>query len=313
MRTLTATSATLLALAVTASPASAMVTSLTTYPVSIDVDLDVTMQSDWKGIRPGCFAPAENFSMTYRLDLKSRSKGKKSTLKNGTASLLTGRSFGASPSYGDVASFRQFSSSAPWELQIANPAGCGDEPAPAPPPWATAPRCKRLGERLTAALLRADDDKAKPSDGALLITRSPKASPSLTGFGATMGASCLRTLHDVYPRGIDSSVEIGIEYTILRVPVPNLRRKLRDLSEGSRKSRPSFTVPIRISGTCGDMGMTPYLDERDGYTPRRITQPHNALGAFNGDPDQSTCTIAGRGRAIVRREGVITETAVPLR
>jgi len=313
MRKLTATlvlAAALAAAGVAASPAGAVVRSLTTYPVSIDVDLDLTMQSDWKGIRPGCFAPAENFSMTYRLDLKSRSKGKKSVIKKGTAT-LTGGSFGTTPSYGDTGSFRQFSDGNPWELQTANPAGCGTDPAPAPPSWATSPTCKKVSERVSATLLMAADDKAKSTDGALIVTRSPKAKPTING--ATVGASCFRTFHAIDPSGIDSNIAIGLKDTLLSVPVPGLSRKLRELSEGSSRSRPSFTVPIRVSGTCGNMKMTPFLAEREGFTPASLTQPHNALGSFNGDPDQSTCTIAGRGRAIVRREGKITETAIPVR
>lgn len=289
------------------SPADAAVRSLTTYPLSVDVDLDLTLQSDWKGIRAGCFAPAENFSMTYRLDLKSRSKGKKSVLKKGTAT-LTGGHFGATASYGDTASWRQFSSGAPWELQTANPVGC-ETPAPAPPSWATSPTCKKTSERISATLLEAGDDKARATDGALVLLRTPKAKPTING--ASIGPSCLRTFHDIDPSGIDSNIAIGLKDTLISVPIPNLSGKLKDLAEGSAGSRPSFTVPIRVSGTCGDMKMTPFLDTREGFEPRTLTQPHNALGPFNGDPDQSTCTIGGRGRAIVRREGKITETVIP--
>ncbi|MBI5310169.1 MAG: hypothetical protein HZB14_03930 [Actinobacteria bacterium] len=305
-----------LGLAIAAGPAAAVVVSLKTFKTSIDVRLNITEHSIWHGIRPGCYAPHEDFDIRYHMSIDSKPT-RKSDIKNGTAS-LTGGSYGVTPSYGDRRSFEQFSTPGQWTLETQYPAGCGTDPPGPVPDWATSPTCKSIKERVSASLLQNTlDDPNDPTsnlgsnDGVLVLTRTPRAKPTVNG--SSVGDSCFRTLHSVDPIGVDSNVEIGPKDTYISVPIPNLHSKLSRLAKGSRKSRPSFRVPIKVSGDCKSMQMSPSNGLRDGFITSPFSQPHNALGSFNGEPDKSICTIAGSGVAIVRRESRVTETATVLR
>ncbi len=295
-------------LAAAASPAAALVQNLQTFPVSVDVKLKLTERSTWKGIRDGCYAPAENFDMTYELTIDSRPNGKKSKVRVGTAT-LTGGSFGATASYGDRGSFRQFSAPSPWELETQDPAGCGSDPPPAPPSWATSPTCRHISEQVSAILGRTSGDNA--GDGTLILVRTPK--PTTATRGAGIGDSCYRTLHNITAQGIDSEITIGLRETVVSVPLPKFAHKLRGLTEGSGRARPSFRVPITVGGDCLAMHMTPSTGAHPDFTRAPFSQPHEALGPFNGDAAQTPCTISGSGRVVVRREGAVVDTAIPLR
>lgn len=298
-------------LAVAPTPAGAVATVLKTFKTSIDVKLNLTERSIWQGIRPGCFAPQEDFDMTYKLRMDSRPNDKGSKLRNGVAS-LTPASFGVTPSYGDRKSFRQYSIGAPWTLETQYQAGC-DGPAPAPPDWAVAPTCKAVNERVEASLLQNTiDDPDDPTsnllsdDGVLLLVRSPKASPTVNG--ANIGESCLRTLHNIEPMGDGSLVAIGLKQTLISVPIPNLQGKLKRLARGKRKSHPSFRIPIDVGGDCKGMWMKPTIGPDPDFVATPFSQPHNALGSFNGDATKSVCMISGSGSVTVRREGAVRET-----
>ncbi len=309
--------AALVGFAIATPNAGAVVTSLQTFKTSIDVRLNITEHSIWHGIRPGCYAPAEDFDMRYHLSVDSTPRGKRSTIKQGTAT-LTGGSFGVTASYGDKRSFEQFSSPGPWTLETQYPGGCGSEPAPPPPVWAVSPGCKFVKERVSASLSQNTiDDPDDPSsnlgsdDGALVVVRTPRAKPTVGG--ASVRDSCLRTLHDVVPMGADSHVSVGLKDTFISVPIPNLQAKLSRLAKGSSKSRPEFRVPIKVSGTCNAMRMTPSNGPHPDFVPTPFSQPHNALGPFNGEANRTVCTIAGSGLAVVRREGKVVDTAVLLK
>lgn len=303
-------------LAFAAGPAEAVVVGVKAFKTSIDVRLNVTEHSIWHGIRPGCFAPQEDFDIRYHVTIDS-TPTRKSKIKMGRTALTAG-SYGVTPNYGDRRSFEQFSTAGQWTLETQYPAGCGTEPAPPPPAWATSPTCKRIKERVSASLSQNTiNDPNDPTsnvgsdDGVLLIFRTPRAKPTVNG--ASIGDSCLRTLHNIDAIGADSLVNIGLKDTFISVPVPNLQSKLSRLSRGSRKSRPSFRVPIKVSGTCNAMKMVPSTGPSDNFFPSPFSHPHNALGSFNGEPDKSICTIAGSGVAVVRREGAVRETAAVLK
>lgn len=305
--------AALLGLAVAAPSAGATVLPLQTFKTSIDVRLNVTEHSIWQGIRAGCYAPAENFDMRYHLSVDSTPRGKRSKIKQGVTSLTAG-SFGVTPSYGDKRSFEQFSSPGQWELETQYPSGCGTEPAPAPPAWAVSPGCKAVKERVSATLSQntindpSDPTSNLPSDdGALVIVRTPRAKPTVGG--ASIRESCVRTLHDVAPMGADSYVNVGLKDTFISVPIPNLQAKLSRLAKGSSGSHPSFRVPIKVSGTCNAMQMRPSNGPHPDFVATPFSQPHEALGTFNGEADRTVCTIAGSGIAVVRREGKVVDTA----
>ena len=305
-----------LGLAIAAGSASAMVISSQTFKVSIDVKLDLTERSTWQGIRPGCYAPQEDFDMTYHLGVDSRPDGKKSKVKDAVAT-LTGGLFGTTPAYGAKRSFRQYSSASPWTIETQYPAGC-DGPAPAAPAWAVSPACNRISERVEATLTQSDIDDPddptavkKSSDGSLLLIRTPKAAPTLTA--ANMGESCYRTLHDIVPTGLDSLLEIQPQQTLMSIPIPNLDDKLSRIAKGADKSHPIFRIPIKVSGDCNGMHMRPTNGARPDFTQTPFSQPHNALGAFNGDASKTVCTISGNGDAIVRRESAVVSTAVLLK
>lgn len=310
---LLATCAALSAMSLVAASAGATVlfSTLYTYKASVDVQLDVTEDSNWRGIKAGCFAPQEEFGNTYKLHLDSRPK-KSSVIKSGVAS-LTPASFGITPNYGDKGSFRQSGQSSGWTLETQYPAGCGDTPAPPVPSWATAPTCKTTSERLSATLVQStlsdpDADLGSPGDGVLVLQRTPKAKPAL--FGANIGDSCYRTLHDVVPVGNDSLAEISLKSTFVKFPIPELASKMKKLTKGSKKSQPSFSTKLRISGVCQEMKSTPFTGQRPEFTPAQFSFPHEALGNIDSDPDKSTCTIAGKGRVTVRRIGPVVATRI---
>lgn len=299
------------ALAATATSAGAVAFGLSTFKTSIDVKLDITENSEWKGIRPGCFAPAEEFGMNYKLNIDSRPK-KSSKIKTGVAS-LTGASFGVTPNYGAKGSFKQSGKPEQWTLQTQFPAGCSGSPPP-PPPWASSPQCKKISERVYATLRQSDikDPDVQDGsvlDGTLVLMRVKKASTA--SLGASIGNPCHRTLQDVYPEGIQSFLGISLKSTVIEVPVPLLRRKLEKLAKGSDKSRPDFDIPIRLAGDCDSMRMTPYTGPDPDFRADRIGTPHQALGDSQGKEANSLCHIGGRGRATVTRVGPVVETIVP--
>ncbi|MGH2958769.1 MAG: hypothetical protein ACRDKE_04145 [Solirubrobacterales bacterium] len=309
-RLLAALAISLFALALSTASAGAVAFSLSSFKTSIDVKLDITENSEWKGIRPGCYAPGEEFGMNYKLRLDSRPK-KSSKIKTGIAS-LTGASFGITPNYGAKGSFKQSGKPSQWTLQTQYPAGCTGA-APAPPPWASSPQCKPISERVYAALRQSDikDPDAQDGsvlDGTLVLMRVKKASPT---FGASIGNPCHRTLQSVYSEGIQSLLEISMKTTIIEVPVPLLRKKMEKLAKGSDKSRPDFDIPIRLSGDCDSMTMTPYTGPDPDFLADRVGQPHQALGDSEGKEANSLCHIGGRGRATVTRVGPVVQTIVP--
>jgi hypothetical protein len=301
----------LIALAAAATTAGAVALRLDTFKTSIDVNLNITEDSEWKGIRPGCYAPGEEFGMNYKLHIDSRPK-KSSKIKTGIAS-LTGGSFGVSPNYGDKNSFKQSGKPAQWTLQTQYPAGCSGS-APAPPSWASSPQCKAISERVYATLRQSDikDPDAQDGsvlDGSLVLLRVKKTS---SVFGASLGNPCLRTLQDVYAEGIQSHIEISMKTTIIEVPVPLLRRKLEKLAKGSDRARPDFNIPIRVYGDCDSMRMTPYTGPDPDFTADRIGQPHQALGNSEGKAANAPCHITGKGDAKVTRVGPVIETATTI-
>ncbi len=304
-------------LALMAPSAGAVAISLQTFKTSIDVRLNITEHSIWQGIRPGCYAPAEDFDMRYHMSIDSTPRGKRSKIKKGTTSLTAG-SFGVTPNYGDRRSFEQFSSPGQWTLESQYPGGCGSDPAPPPPAWAVSPGCKAIKERVSASLSQNTiNDPNDPTsnlgsdDGAMIIGRSPRAKPTI--HGASIGDSCFRTLHDVTSMGADSYVNVGLKDTFISVPIPNLQAKLSRLAKGSARSRPSFRVPIKVSGTCNAMQMRPSNGPHPDFFPTPFSQPHNALGTFNGEAERTVCTIAGSGIAVVRREGKVVDTGTVLK
>lgn len=285
---------------------------LESFRTEIDVKMDVTERSVWNGIAPGCYAPQESFdtALTARIDSTPSSDSK---LRAGTVTLLPG-SFGATSTYGAKRSFRQSAKSGQWDLEVQYPPGCGNTPAPAAPAWATSPTCKKTSERVSASLIQHDTDgdagsEARITDGSLLITRVPKVLS--TARGASIGESCLRTLHDVVSTGIDSEVSFMLRSTFIQVPVPNLKSKLSRLANGGAKSRPSFTIKIKVGGDCGAMTMSPSIGGVPGFEQSPGSTPRSALGNIFGDYSKSRCTVAGSGRAIVRRVGKVTATARP--
>lgn len=300
-----------LALAGTATSAGAVAFTLSTFKTSIDVKLDITENSEWKGIRPGCFAPAEEFGMNYKLNIDSRPK-KSSKIKTGVAT-LTGASFGVTPNYGAKGSFVQSGKPDQWTLQSEFPAGCSGEVDP-PPPWASTPQCKKISERVYATLRQSDikdpdSQDGSVLDGTLVLMRMKNA--STVSLGKSIGEPCHRTLQDIYSEGVQSLVDISLKTSIIEVPIPNLRTKMEKLVKGSDRSRPDFSVPIRVSGDCDSMRMTPYTGPNPDFIADRNGLPHKALGDSQGKEANSLCHIGGRGRVTVTRVGPVVTTIVP--
>ena len=289
-------------LGATARPADAVIIGvLTTYPVAVDVDLTITQRSSWKGIRPGCFAPAENFDITYQLEIDSTPRGRASRIRAGTATLGFG-SVGVTPSYGDRGSFRQFSSAAPWELQIRNPGSC--PAASAVPPWASSPTCKRIAERVATSFQMEPNRR----DGRLTVMRVPKQ--SLAGRGASIGPSCFRALGSVDAIGISSYLAVSERSTIASIPIRDLRGKLEAMAEGPDDARLSFRLPVTIGGDCTAMRMKPSIGDLADFTKSPFWSPHKALGNPADRAKAATCTVTGRGDFLVRRAGRVVRTSI---
>lgn len=311
VRCIAACSLALLGMALVAGGATAS-NYLHSYKTSIDVKLDITEVSNWKGIRTGCYAPQEDFSMTYKLHLDSTPK-KSSKLISGRAS-ITKKSFATTPTYGAKGSFTQTGLPGQWTLQTAYPFGCGGSPAPAPPDWAANPVCSPVSERAQATLLQTDitdpDDRdGSLNDGTLLLIRTPKAKPTV--FGSSIGAGCYRTLQDIYAEGVQSTAAISLKSTLLEIPVPKLKNKLIRIATGSDNANPSFRIPINVVGDCSAMQMSPYTGPNPDFTPRPLTEPHQALGSSGDNPANSTCTLKGKGHADVTRESAVVSVDIP--
>lgn len=297
-----------LALAGAAASAGATVKALQTFKTEVDVNLSVTQRSIWDGIYPGCFAPQEKFDQTYTVKIDSR-PGIRASIKAGTTTLLPA-GYGTTASYGAPGSMKQSAKSGPWELQVANPGGCGS-PAPAVPSWATSPTCKKISERVLATIAGASGtaDGGSVADGSILLVRVAK--PAASSRGKDIGASCWRTLHNVGVGGIDQAVEITQRNTLVQLPVPGLRAKLEKLAGGAAKSRPSFKVPFKLSGDCNAATMTPEVGQRPGYQPLVGSLPHQALGRIFDQPQRTACMISGSGSVTVRRTGPAKTTFLP--
>ena len=280
-----------------------------TYEASIDVDLEVTMKTFWRGIRPGCFAPAENFSMSYQLDLRTHRPNPSGAKPTMTAAIVSALDFGVAPTYGVRGSFRQTGSPGPWELQITNPAGCSTVPPLRPPPWAVSPSCNAISDRTVATLQEAGDDERRADplgrDGSLQIERLSKIP---LGIGAAVRPGCFRTLHDVTPVGLLSDISISPTSTRIEVPVPLLERKLSRLAAGSAEARPSFRVDIYVGGPCQAMTMRPLAGRVPDFKASDLSQANRPLGPNADGAGDTGCTIEAKGRAIVRREGPAQRT-----
>lgn len=291
-----------------ASSSGAAVQSLETFKTEVDVSIKITQRSIWDGIYPGCFAPQEKFDQTYSLKFDSK-PGRKSKIRAGTTTLFPS-GYGTTFSYGDKGSLKQSAKSGPWELQVANPTGCSSV-APAPPAWATSPTCKRINERVVATVVGASgtSDGGRAIDGSITLLRVARPKP--TSRGAIIGASCARTLHNVYFGGIDQSVEIGLKDTVVQIPVQNLRSKLERIAGGAARSRPSFKVPFRLGGDCNNATMSPSTGNRPNWTPIVGSLPHQALGHIFEQTNRSVCMVSGSGSITVRRVGATRTTLVP--
>lgn len=272
---------------------------LKTYRTAIDVDLEITERVTWKGIRPGCFAPAEDFDVTYRFDVQSQPR--RTSRVTAATTTITPGIVGVTYSYGDRGGFRQFSSGGPWELQTANPGNC---PAASPvPSWAGSPTCKRIAERVSASLQMEPGGR----DGRLTVTRTPKARPTLRG--ASIGASCFRALTEIDAVGLASEIAVSERATLIVIPVRSLRAKLNALAEGSDRARPSFRLPVTISGDCTAMKMSGSIGPKPDFAKSPYPVPNRALGSPADLAKATSCSISGRGDFTVRRVGPVVETA----
>ncbi len=288
--------------AVGAADAQATLFKLETFKTSIDVKLNLTDRSIWKGIRPGCFVPHENFDMTYELRVDS-TPSRRSQIRDGV-STLSNLAYGTTDSHGDKGSFRQYSSAAPWEIETQYPADC-DGSAPPVPSWATSPTCKKTFDRVEAKLLMTS--AGKKGDGSLVLFRTKRIGGTA---GGNIGDSCHRTLHEIDPFDLDSAIAIDVKRTFIQMPVPELESKLQKISRGSAKSHRSFTAKFRVSGDCNEMHMSHSIGPDPSFARSVFTTPHQALGSFDGDATRSVCMIYGTGSAVVRREGPVRGTSV---
>ncbi|MBJ7354726.1 MAG: hypothetical protein JHC98_07865 [Thermoleophilaceae bacterium] len=295
--------ASLLLIAAAASTASAVTIGFKSFKTSIDVDLKLTEHTEFNGQRAGCFAPYEKWSHDYGLDIDSTPTRKsKSTKAITTVQPLVPKGTGTTYAFGAKGSFKQSSSNASWELTTQNPANC--PAATAVPSWATSPTCKKISERVGASLIESGTEGTKEGDGILQIIRTPKAKPM--PFGKSIGASCYRTLHSLETSFYDAEVGIGTTSTIITMPIPDLVEKLRDIGTGGAKERPSFKVRLRFWSVCNNYNMSPQGPIEPNWTKSPFTLPHQFLGAFNGEPERSKCTLSGSGWLKVTREGKVT-------
>lgn len=298
-----ATLASLLLVAGAASTASAVTIGFKSFKTSIDVDLKLTEHTEFDGVREGCFAPFEKWSHDYTLDIDSTPTSKsKSTLATTTVQSLIPLGTGTSYAFGAKGSFKQSSSNASWELTTQNPANC--PAATAVPGWATSPTCKKINERVGAVLVETNTEGGNAGDGVLQIIRTRKAKPN--PFGASIGESCYRTLHNTDTSFFDAEVGISTTSTIIHMPIPDLVEKLRDIGSGGAKERPGFKVRLRFWSMCNNYNMSPQGPIDTKWTKTPYSLPHKFLGAFNGEPERSKCTLSGSGWLKVRREGKVT-------
>lgn len=280
----------------TAPSASAtVVPSMTVYPVSVDVGLTFFERVEWKGIVPGCFAPAEDFTMPYTISIDS-TPGKRSRVKPATATLLSSVS-AVTPSFGAPGGFRQSSSGASWELEVAHPAGCAPG-HPAVPGWATSPTCRKISERVVAHLQFEENGR----DGRLVISR---ARSSGGAQGAPIGASCLRTIVDPVARQLASTITLSERTTFVTVPIRSLKAKLVALAEGSATARPSFRLPITIGGDCMAMTMSGSIGDDPGWSNVPFGPGDRNLWLGDGPGGKATCQLGGRGSVTVKRVGKV--------
>lgn len=288
--------------AVSAQEAGAVRIGIKSFKTSIDVRLGMIEHTKFRGEREGCFAPFENWDYRYNIDIDSKPR-KKSKVTKGTTTIFMAQDngTGTTPSYGDKGSFKQAASNASWDLTVANPSSC--PAAPPVPEWATSPTCKKISERVSATLVESGTEGTKEGDGQLILTRVRKARPN--PIGASIGASCYRTLHDLATEYADAEVGIALKSTILTIPIPDLKDKLIDISRGGAKSRPSFRVKIRHTASCNDFGMFPRTAAKPDFLKSPFSQPHQFLGSFDGDPSRSVCSLVSSGSVVVRREGKV--------
>lgn len=286
--------------AAAASTASAVMIGFSSYRASIDVDLKLTEHTEFNGVRDGCFAPFEKWSYDYGLDIDSTpTKKSKATLATATVQSLVPKGTGTTYAFGAPGSFKQSASNASWELTTKNPASCNGTPAV--PDWASSPTCKKISERVGAALTETGTEGTKDGDGMLQIIRTPKAKPM--PFGKSIGSSCYRTLHNLETSFYDAEVGIALKSTIITMPIPDLKEKLRDIASGGPKERPSFKVRLRFWFKCNNYNMSPQGPIDTSFNESPFSLPHQFLGSFNGEPERSKCTLSGSGWLKVTREG----------
>lgn len=292
--------AALIVSAAEAASAQSAAFELDTFKTSIDVKLSLTETSNWNGITEGCYAPQEKFNIAYQMRIDS-TPSRRSAVKDGITT-LSNLAYGTTNSYGAKRSFNQYSSSAPWELVVQNPASC-DTPAPPVPAWASSPTCKKVYNRVDAQLVMTTN--TTKGDGSLVLNRVGR--PGGTA-GGNIGASCFRTLHNIASGHFDTVIGIDASHTFIQLPIPNLETKLKKISRGSSRSRPSFKIKFRVSDSCTDMGVSPSNGQDDSFLASFFTTPHQSLGDHKNDINRSNCKISGNGIAVVRREGRVRST-----
>lgn len=295
--------ASLVLIAAAASTASAVTIGFKSFRTSVDVDLKLTEHTEFDGVRSGCYAPFEKWSYDYGLDIDSTPTRKsKSTLATTTVQPLVPKGTGTTYAFGAKGSFKQNSSNASWELTTKDPAPCSA--APPAPDWASSPTCKKISERVGAALIESGTEGTKEGDGILQIIRTRTAKPN--PFGKSIGASCYRTLHNLETSFYDAEVGIGLKSTIITMPIPDLVEKLRDIGTGGPKERPSFKVRLRFWSKCNNYNMSPQGPIDTSFVQSPFSLPHQFLGSFNGEAERSKCTLSGSGWLKVTREGKVT-------
>lgn len=110
--------------------------------------------------------------------------------------------------------------------------------------------------------------------------------------------------------GLASALAINQRSTLISVPVRSLRAKLEALADGANEARPSFRIPIAISGDCNAMRMSGSIGDRPDFQKSRLVTPNRALGNPEDPAKAATSTVTGRGDYVVRRVGRVVETAL---
>ena len=278
------------------------------YPVQVDTDINVRVDSSFRGDSNECSYENSRSRVWFTIDHRASSRSRQPNAVASSGRLGSRNTFGFTNSVGQTNSVTGLFSA---NVDVRNL----DDPrcvtANAAPIFA---RCNGVGDYSHMTMMNAISGSGiSQSDGVIVIGRNKRRTPP-TGIAATppgtdMGEHCLRAIPRIAmaapPRGERNVEGLTVERNnlILAIPVRNARLKLRSLA-----TKPRMTFPIDMTGPCWAVESRPSIRLADRNNEREpgpiLWQDKLPYPAFGATENATiNCTVSVDGTVTVTRVG----------